>query len=45
MRRILMPLVFVFLVVAAGTLGMALPASADESAKPYHSAEECPFSI
>ena len=45
MRRFLVPLVFMLLVVAAGTLGMAFPASADESAKPYHTEEECPFNI
>jgi len=45
MRRFLVPLVFMLLVVTAGTLGMVFPASADESAKPYHTEDECPFSI
>lgn len=45
MRRFLVPLVFMLLVVTAGTLGMAFPASADETAKPYHSEGECPFSL
>ena len=43
MRRIIIPLVFITLVVMAGTLTTVLPASADNSAKPYHSGEECPF--
>jgi hypothetical protein len=45
MRRFLVPLVFMLLVVTAGTLGMVFPASADESAKPYHTEDECPYSI
>ena len=45
MRRFLVPLAFMLLVVTARTLGMAFPASADETAKPYHIEEECPFSI
>ena len=45
MRRLLVPLVFTFLVVTVGTLGMALPAAADESAKPYHTEKECGFNI
>ena len=43
MRRIIVPLVFAFLIAAAGTLGSVLPASADESAKPVHGDGGCPF--
>ena len=43
MRRILVPLVFALLIATAGTLGMVLPASADESSKPIHSGGDCPF--
>lgn len=45
MRRILIPLAFVFLVTMAFTLTTVLPAAADTSAKPAHSGGECPFKL
>jgi len=42
MRRMLVPLAFVFLVTIAFTLTTVLPASADISGKPAHSFGECP---
>lgn len=45
MRRFFVPLVFLLLVASAGTVGMVFPASADESAKPYHTEEECQYNL
>ena len=41
MRRMLVPLVFVVVVAAAGIMGSALPASADVTATPFKGLEEC----
>ena len=41
MRRMLVPLVFVVVVAAAGILGSALPASADITTTPFKGLEEC----
>ena len=43
MRRVIVPLLFVFLVATAFALTTALPAAADESAKPQHSGGGCSF--
>jgi len=42
MRKIVIPLVFVFMLAAALTVNTVRPASADQSAKPQHGGE-CPF--
>ena len=42
MRKIVIPLVFVFMIATALTVNSVVPASASESAKPQHSGE-CPF--
>ena len=41
MRRMLVPLVFVVVVAAAGILGTTLPASADITTTPFKNLEEC----
>ena len=41
MRRMLVPLVFVVVVAAAGILGTTLPASADVPTAPFKNLEEC----
>lgn len=44
MRKVLIPLVFVFMLAAALTVNTVLPVSADQSAKPQeHIGGECPF--
>ena len=43
MRKIVIPLVFVFMIAAALAVNTVMPASADQSAKPQHSGGECPF--
>ena len=44
MRKVVIPLVFVFLLGAALTVNTVLPVSADQSAKPQqHGGAECPF--
>ena len=43
MRKIVIPLVFVFLLAAALTVNSVLPVTADQSAKPQQHGAECPF--
>lgn len=44
MRKIIIPLVFVFLLATALTVNTVLPVAADQSAKPQqHDGAECPF--
>lgn len=42
MRKIVIPLVFVFMLAAALTVNAVMPVSADQSAKPQHGGQ-CPF--
>ena len=42
MRKIIIPLVFVFMLATAFTVSTVMPVSADVSAKPQHDGE-CPF--
>ena len=43
MRKIIIPLVFVFMLAAALGVNAVNPVSADPTAKPQHVEGECPF--
>ena len=43
MRKIIIPLVFVFMLGAALAVNTVMPVSAAPSEKPQHTGEECPF--
>jgi|KNS12BottometaT_FD_k123_75064_1 hypothetical protein len=44
MRKIVIPLIFVFMLAAALAVNTVVPVSAEESAKPQHDGE-CPFKL
>ena len=44
MRKIVIPLIFVFMLAAALAVNTVVPGSAEESAKPQHDGE-CPFKL